>query len=77
MVRQQSYIIHCQVLNQIGGGIIVFGIDENFEYKVVGVYDAQDLQKKIVEQSLQMEPVVRLLFTVARVEGKIIVSAEI
>jgi hypothetical protein len=52
----------------IGGGIIVFGIDEDSGYKVVGVYDAQDLQKKVVEQSLQMEPVVRPLFTVARVE---------
>ena len=63
--------------NQIGGGIIVFGIDEDSGYKVVGVYDAQDLQKKVVEQSLQMEPVVRPLFTVAIVEDKVVVSAEI
>jgi ATP-dependent DNA helicase RecG len=63
--------------NQVGGGIILFGIDEESAYKVVGVYDAQDLQKKIVEQSLQMEPVVRPLFTVAAVEGKIVVSAEV
>ena len=41
--------------NQIGGGIIIFGIDEDAEYEVVGVYDAQDLQKKVMEQSLQME----------------------
>ena len=63
--------------NQISGGIIVFGIDEDSGYKVVGVYDAQDLQKKVVEQSLQMEPVVRPLFTVAIVEDKVVVSAEI
>ncbi len=63
--------------NQTGGGIIVFGIDEDSGYKVVGVYDAQDLQKKVVEQSLQMEPVVRPLFTVATVGDKIVVSAEI
>ena len=63
--------------NQISGGIIVFGIDEDSGYKVVGVYDAQDLQKKVVEQSLQMEPVVRPLFTVATVEDKVVVSAEI
>jgi len=61
----------------VGGGIILFGIDEDSGYNVVGVYDAQDLQKKIVEQSLQMEPVVRPLFTVATVEGKIVVSAEV
>ncbi|MDW7676601.1 MAG: ATP-binding protein [Bacillota bacterium] len=63
--------------NQIGGGIIVFGIDEDAGYKVAGVYDAQDLQKKVVEQSLQMEPVVRPLFTVAVVEDQVVVSAEI
>lgn len=63
--------------NQIGGGIILFGIDEEAGYNVVGVYDAQDLQKKIMEQSLQMEPVVRPLFTVAQIEGKLVVSAEI
>lgn len=32
--------------NQPFGGIIIFGIDENDGYKVVGVYDAQELQKK-------------------------------
>src|SRR5690554_4570127 len=62
--------------NQSGGGTIIFGIDEEHDYKVVGVYDAQDLQKKVTEQSLQMEPVVRPLFTVAKVDGKIVVSAE-
>lgn len=63
--------------NQNGGGTIVFGIDEEDDYKVVGVYDAQDLQKKVTEQSLQMEPTVRPLFTIAKVEDKIVVSAEI
>lgn len=63
--------------NQIGGGIIVFGIDEDDDYNIVGVYDAQDLQKKVMEQSLQMEPIIRPLFTVAQVEDKIVVSAEI
>lgn len=63
--------------NQIGGGIIVFGIDENEGYDIAGVYDAQDLQKKVGEQALQMEPVVRPLFTVAQINGKLIVSAEI
>lgn len=63
--------------NQTGGGIIIFGIEEESGYKVVGVYDAQDLQKKVTEQSLQMEPVVRPLFTVAAVAGKVVVSAEI
>jgi len=63
--------------NQLGGGIIVFGIDEDAGYEVTGVYDAQKLQKKVMEQSLQMNPIVRPLFTVAQIDGKLIVSAEI
>lgn len=63
--------------NQLGGGTIVFGIDEDAGYEITGVYDAQEVQKKIMEQSLQMEPVVRPLFTVAQIEGKLVVSAEI
>ena len=63
--------------NQNGGGIIVFGIDGDAGYKVTGVYEAQDLQKKLTEQSLQMEPVVRPLLTVAMIEDKLVVSAEI
>ena len=45
--------------NQDEGGIIIFGIDEKQDYKEVGVYDPQDIQKKINEQCLQMEPIVR------------------
>ena len=59
------------------GGIIIFGIDEKHGYKVVGVDDSQSLQKKVIEQSLSMEPVVRPLFTVIKYDGKIICSAEI
>ena len=63
--------------NQHNGGIIIFGIDEEADYKIVGVYNAQDLQKKVMEQSLQMEPVVRPLFTVVRINELLVVSAEI
>lgn len=63
--------------NQDDGGIIVFGISEEEDYSVVGVYDPQDLQKKVTEQCKQMEPVVRALFSVCEVDGKIVVAAEI
>ncbi len=63
--------------NQDDGGIIIFGVDESKEYKEVGVYDPQDLQKKINEQCLQMEPVVRPPLTVLVKNGKYFVSAEI
>lgn len=63
--------------NQDEGGIIVFGVDEDNGYKEVGVYDPQDIQKKINEQCLQMEPKVRPLLTVLEKDDKFFVSAEI
>lgn len=63
--------------NQDEGGIIIFGIDEKNDYCESGVYDAQDIQKKINEQCLQMEPVVRPLLTVVQKDGKSFVAAEI
>lgn len=63
--------------NQDDGGIIIFGVDEKQNFKEVGVYDPQDIQKKINEQCIQMEPVVRPLLTVAEKDGKFFVSAEV
>ena len=63
--------------NQSGGGIILFGIDEKNDFEITGVYDPQDLQTKVTDQALQMEPVVRPVFTVTEYSGKTIVSAEI
>ena len=63
--------------NQDSGGVLVFGIDEQAAFQVVGVYDPQDLQKKITEQCLQMEPPVRAVFPLAEYHGKMICAAEI
>lgn len=63
--------------NQDNGGIIIFGVDEAQDYKEVGVYDAQDIQKKINEQCLQMEPIVRPILTVVEKDGKTFAAAEI
>ena len=62
--------------NQRGGGTIIFGLDQE-DYSVCGVYDPQDLQAKVTAQAEQMSPIVRPFFTVAAVEGKTVVSAEI
>ena len=43
------------------GGIIIFGIDEKAGYKVCGVQDPDELEKKVVDQCKEMEPVVRPL----------------
>lgn len=63
--------------NQDGGGVILFGLDETKKFACVGVYDLQDLQKKVTEQCNQMVPPVRAVFTVAELDGRYICSAEI
>lgn len=63
--------------NQDEGGILIFGLDEKQNFKAVGVYDLQDLQKKVTEQCNQMEPPVRAVFTFAEYDGVWVCSAEI
>lgn len=63
--------------NQNSGGTFVFGLDEKSGFSKVGVYDAHDLQKKVMEYCEQMTPVVRPVFTVCDEDGMIFVSAEI
>ncbi|MCD7818051.1 MAG: putative DNA binding domain-containing protein [Lachnospiraceae bacterium] len=63
--------------NQDEGGIIIFGLDERKAFEAVGVYDIQDLQHKVAEQCKQMEPEVRPLFTIAELQGRFVVAAEI
>ncbi len=59
------------------GGVIIFGVDENDDYSVCGVYDAADLMKQVDAQCQQMTPIVRPLFTVTQLEERTVVSAEI
>ena len=63
--------------NQSGGGVIIFGVDENEDYTVCGVYDAAELMKQVDAQCQQMTPIVRPLFTVVQLDGKTVVCAEI
>ena len=63
--------------NQDDGGIITFGIDENSDYGITGIDDVQQLQKKVMEQCLQMEPPIKAVFTVIEIDGKNIVAAEL
>ena len=63
--------------NQDGGGTIVFGISEKEDYSVCGVCDAQSIITGVSEQAKQMNPPIRPLFTIAQIDGKTIVSAEI
>lgn len=63
--------------NQSDPGVIVFGVDEQAGYELAGVYDAQDLQTRVMEQAEQMTPPVRPVFTICKLEGKVFVAAEI
>ncbi len=63
--------------NQDEGGIIVFGIDEKQNFQKVGIYDAQDLQKKLMEVGESMSPKVHPILSVFDVDGKVFVTAEI
>ena len=74
---QKLYDTLSSFSNQDGGGTILFGLDEAQGFEAVGVYDLQDLQKKVTEQCNQMEPPVRAVFTVAETEGCDICAAEI
>lgn len=74
---QKLYDTLSSFSNQDDGGTIVFGIDESNNYKVVGVYDGQDLQKQINNQCKEMEPAVRPLITICTIDDMTIVSAEI
>lgn len=63
--------------NQNSGGTFVFGLNEKENFAKVGVYDAQDLQKRVMEYCEQMTPVVRPVFTVCEEDGLVFVAAEI
>ena len=63
--------------NQDTGGIMIFGVTDKPDYEVVGVYDAEDAQRKLMEACNQMEPKVRPLITMCELDGKMVVSAEI
>lgn len=74
---QKLYDTLSSFSNQDDGGIIVFGVDEQNDYNECGIYDSQDIQKRIVEQCKQMHPVVRPLLSVVEKDDKSFVSAEI
>lgn len=74
---QRLYDTLSSFSNQDEGGVIFFGIDEDNGFIECGVYDPQDIQKKINEQCLQMEPTVRPLLTVVEKDDKFFISAEI
>jgi ATP-dependent DNA helicase RecG len=64
--------------NQTGGGVLLFGLDEEKGFSLVGVGDPQRLQADLTNlASAEMEPALRPQFTVDETEGETIIAAEI
>lgn len=63
--------------NRVGGGVIIFGLDEERNFEIVGVYDTNDLQKQVINQCNEMEPKIRPEFTIVRYGDLSVAAAEI
>lgn len=64
--------------NRPDGGVILFGLDEEQDFKVVGVGDAQRLQEEISDlASAEMEPALRPEFTMEQIDGETVVAVEV
>lgn len=63
--------------NQDSGGTIVFGISEEKNFEIVGVYDGQQLQKDLSELCLQMVPEIRPVIVSTVINGLTVLSCEI
>lgn len=60
------------------GGMIIFGIDEENDFEINGVYDVNDLQKQVSSLcSDSMYPAVRPIFLPLEIDGKIILAVKI
>jgi len=63
--------------NRVGGGVILFGLDEDADFKVVGVYNPRKLQEDISGMAAQMVPQLRPCFTFEEIDGGVVVAVEV
>ncbi len=63
--------------NRQGGGVLLFGLDEDAGFKVVGVGNPRKLQEDLSGLAAQMEPPLRPSFSVEEIEGGIVVAVEV
>jgi ATP-dependent DNA helicase RecG len=63
--------------NRPGGGVLLFGLDEDAGFKVVGVGNPRKLQEDLSGLAAQMEPPLRHSFSVEEIEGGTIVAVEV
>jgi ATP-dependent DNA helicase RecG len=60
-----------------GGGVLLFGLNEEGDFSVTGVGDVQRLQEEITHQASEMEPILRPQFNVDEIDGKTVVAVEV
>jgi len=64
--------------NRTGGGVLLFGLNEEKDFSVVGVGNVQRLQEEVTHMaSAEMEPALRPQFVVDEINGETVIAAEI
>lgn len=63
--------------NRPGGGVLLFGLDEDAGFQVVGVGNPRKLQEDLSGLAAQMEPPLRPSFSVKEIEGGTVVAVEV
>lgn len=64
--------------NRTGGGVLLFGLDEEKDFSIVGVGNVQRLQEEVTHTaSAEMEPALRPQFVVDEINGETVIAAEI
>lgn len=63
--------------NQLGGGVIILGLDETSDFTATGVKDIKKIQDALSSQCDQMEPPLRPLVEIHKFEGVELIVAEI
>ena len=64
--------------NRPGGGVILFGVDENESFKVVGVNNYQQIQETVTNLARdEMEPPLTPEFTIDEIDGATVMCCEV
>lgn len=64
--------------NRAGGGVLLFGLNEESNFSIVGVGNAHRLQEELTHlASADMEPALRPQFQIDEFDGKTVLAAEI
>ena len=60
--------------NRTGGGVLLFGLDEEKDFSIVGVGNVQRLQEELTHlASAEMEPALRPQFVVDEINGETVI----